>query len=129
MSSSEQPLDPARARYVSLATRRRDGTEVRTPVWMAGEGGNFYLFTEARSGKVKRIRNDPAVGLAACTYNGRVVGPWRAGKARVVSEPATVARAYAALHRKYGWQMWLVDFFSKLSGRYQQRAIIEIELD
>jgi len=37
--------------------------------------------------------------------------------------------ADAALRAKYGWQMRLVDFFSRLTGRYGRRAILEIEVD
>ena len=37
------------ARYVSLSTQRRDGREVRTPVWIAGVGSTQYVFTEARA--------------------------------------------------------------------------------
>ena len=35
--------------------------------------------------------------------------------------------AYAALHAKYGWQMKMVDFWSRLAGRINARAIVEIE--
>ncbi|MFP6629399.1 MAG: pyridoxamine 5'-phosphate oxidase family protein, partial [Myxococcota bacterium] len=44
------------APYVSLATFRRDGREVRTPVWVARDGEHLYIFSEAKAGKVKRIR-------------------------------------------------------------------------
>ena len=43
-------------RYLSLATFRRSGAEVRTPVWFAATGGLLYLFTARDSGKVKRLR-------------------------------------------------------------------------
>ncbi len=32
---SDWPVDPATERYVSLAAYRRNGREVRTPVWLA----------------------------------------------------------------------------------------------
>ena len=35
--------------------------------------------------------------------------------------------AYEALHAKYGWQMTVVDFFSRLTGRIGARAIVELE--
>ena len=38
------------------------------------------------------------------------------------------SNARTALRRKYGWSMKLGDFFSKLSGRYEKRAIIEVEV-
>jgi hypothetical protein len=125
----QRPFDPTRERYVSLSTFRRDGREVRTPVWIAEAEGRYYVFSEGDAGKVKRIRATGRVRLAACDLRGRVRGEWLAGRGRVAAEPAQVERAYAALRRKYGWQMAIGDFFSKLAGRYDRRAILEIELD
>lgn len=121
------PLDPARERYVSLATFRRDGREVRTPVWMAGTAPRYYVFTEPHVGKVKRIRANGRARLAACTMRGHVTGDWVDARARIVDDPAIVARAYAALRAKYGFAMWVADMLSRLSGRYHKRVILEIE--
>jgi hypothetical protein len=121
--------DPTLEPYVSLVTYRRDGREVATPVWIADAGDRAYVFSAADAGKVKRLRRDARVKLAACSARGAVRGSWRAGRGRIVDDAATLARAYAALHAKYGWQMRLGDFFSKLTGRYHRRAMIEITLD
>ena len=121
-------LDPAREPYVSLATYRRDGREVRTPVWIAGAGGSFYLFTAPTVGKVKRIRLNGRASLAACTMLGKVTGPWVTAAARLVQDEPTKARALRALRAKYGWQMWISDGMSMLSGRFKQRLYIEITL-
>jgi hypothetical protein len=45
----------------------------------------------------------------------------------VVDDPAISRGAYAALRAKYGWQMKMVDFGSRLAGRIDNRAIVEIE--
>ncbi len=121
-------FDPTRERYVSLATYRRDGREVRTPVWMAGEQGVFYVFTAPTVGKVKRIRANGRVSLAPCTMRGAVTGPWREASARLVDDPAVVAKALRLLRAKYGIAMWVADVMSKLSGRFDQRLYIEIRL-
>ncbi len=42
-------IDPVRERYVNLATFRRDGTEVRTPVWIAVASGVPVVYTNATS--------------------------------------------------------------------------------
>ena len=118
----------ADARYVSLATFRRDGREVRTPVWIAASGSQLYVFSEPHAGKVKRIRGNGRARLAPCTGRGRVLGTWVDARARVVDDPAVVARAYHALRAKYGWQMRFVDWMSRLSARYDERAILELEL-
>ncbi len=124
-----RPFDPADETYVSLATFRRDGREVRTPVWIAAAGDRYYVFSEGRAGKVKRIRATRRVRLAPCDFRGRIrCDAWLEGEARLVEEPETLRRAYAALHRKYGWQMKLGDWLSRLSGRYARRAMLELRL-
>ena len=113
--------------YVSLATFRRDGREVRTPVWFAARDGRLYVFSEATAGKVKRLRNFPRVRLAPCSVRGRVHGEWIEGTGRRIDDAGRIAAAYEALHRKYGWRMSVADFFSRLTGRIDRRAMLEIE--
>lgn len=125
---TEPTFDPAACEYVSLATFRRHGAEVATPVWIAGQHGQYFVFSEGRAGKVRRLRNNPAVRLAPCDFRGRLRGEWRDGSARIVDDAATLATAYAALHGKYGWKMAIADALAKLSGRYDRRAMIEITL-
>jgi len=115
--------------YVSVATWRKNGKEVRTPVWVARSGERLYVFTEGKSGKVKRIRNDGRSAVAPCDVRGNVKGDFTPAHARIVEDAATIERAYAALKAKYGWQMWLTDLMSKLSGRYDKRAMLEIVLE
>lgn len=115
--------------YVSLVTFRKSGAEVATPVWWALHEGRFYVFTEARSGKMKRLRNDARVKLAGCGVRGKVHGDWYAGQARVVEEEATIARAYEVLRAKYGWQMRVTNLLSRLSGRIHGRAMLEITVE
>ena len=115
-------------KYVSLATYRKTGAEVRTPVWAAEDNGRFYVFSEARAGKVKRLRNNDRARLAECNMRGKILGPWCNARARIVNDEQTIKRAYAALHAKYGLQMKIADLFSKLTGRYDKRAMIEIEM-
>ena len=117
------------ARYVSLATFRRDGREVRTPVWVARHGGHLYVFSEAKAGKVKRIRATQRVAVAPCDVRGRFEGDFTSGVGRIVAEPDVIEAGYAALKRKYGWQMHLADFFSRLTGRIHARALLELTLD
>lgn len=127
---SETAFDPGREPYVSLATFRRDGREVRTPVWIAEADGRYYVFSEGDAGKVKRIRATKRVRVAACNFRGALRDDrWLEGRGRIVAEPEIRERAYASLRRKYGWQMRLGDVFSKLSGRYGKRAMLELELD
>ncbi len=117
-----------RETYVNLATFRRNGREVRTPVWIAPEGDRLYVYTNATSGKVKRIRNGERVRLAPCDVRGKLRGDWVEGRARMLDDPDARERGLEAVVRKYGWQMRLALLASRISGRYAQRAAIEIEV-
>ena len=118
--------DLARERYVSLVTLRRNGTGVPTPIWIGGAGGKLYAVTNGKSAKMKRLKNNDKVQLAACSARGKVRGEWANGRARRVDDPAAIERAIAALKRKYGWQISVFEFFSNLSGRAKDRAYLEI---
>lgn len=115
-------------RYVSLATFRRNGLEVRTPVWIAREADKLYVWTNRTSGKVKRLRRSGRVRLAPCDARGKLRGDWVEGRARLLDDPESIERGLQTVVRKYGWQMRLALFASRLTGRYAQRAVIEIEL-
>jgi PPOX class probable F420-dependent enzyme len=119
--------DLDREAYISLATYRRDGRAVQTPVWFARRGERLYVFTENDAGKVKRLRNGPRARVAACSVVGRLRGDWIEARGRVVDDVKIERDAYDALHAKYGWQMKMVDFWSRLAGRIDSRAIVEIE--
>ncbi|HEY2773458.1 MAG TPA: PPOX class F420-dependent oxidoreductase [Candidatus Binatia bacterium] len=116
--------------YSRLTTFRRNGTRVSVPIWHTVGGDKVYMFTEAGSFKVKRLRSDSRIEITTCDWRGNPGGaPTWSGTGRIVDSPADVTRAYQALDRKYGWQKWIVDALSKLSGRYDARAILEITLD
>jgi PPOX class probable F420-dependent enzyme len=87
-------------KYISLATYRRDGTAVATPVWFAQDGDRLLVRTGTASGKTKRIRRDPAVQVAACTARGQLRGEPASGAARVLSGSAAEA-AERLINRKY----------------------------
>jgi PPOX class probable F420-dependent enzyme len=59
--------------YVLLTTFRKSGEGVGTAVWIVAlPDGSAGFTTEVDSGKVKRIRNNPAVTLQPCDMRGRV---------------------------------------------------------
>jgi PPOX class probable F420-dependent enzyme len=118
------PLD--RVPYINLRSYKRDGSPVDTPVWCAPLDGKLVIFTLRESYKVKRIARNPRVQVAKCDARGSLLGPWYDGSCSAVSDAAHEARAYAALHEKYGWKMRVGDFFSSLSGRRKRRLIMEI---
>ncbi|HKQ70573.1 MAG TPA: PPOX class F420-dependent oxidoreductase [Polyangiaceae bacterium] len=113
--------------YLSLATFRKTGALVKTPVWFAAWGDKLYVFSAGDAGKVKRLRNSSRARIAPCDVRGKVRGEWLDTSARIVTDPAVVEGGYAALRRKYGWQMALGNFFARISGKIGRRALIEID--
>ena len=121
-------FDPAAEKYVSLATYRRNGMEVRTPVWIAKAAGRYYVFSAGDAGKVKRIGATSRVRLAACDVRGNIRSAWIEARARIVSYPTLIVEARKALQSKYGLVMRLTDVIATMTGRIHRRAYIEIEL-
>jgi PPOX class probable F420-dependent enzyme len=117
-----------RHRYVSLATYRRNGEPVATPVWFAVVEGLLYVFTAGDSGKVKRLRNSSQARVAPCTARGELEGAWQEATARLVGDDGVIRQARAALRAKYGWQLGLLDLGAWLTGRIRRRAWIEIAI-
>ncbi len=114
--------------YMSFATLKKSGKYVATPVWFAPDGDSYYLFSANNAGKIKRLRNFSQCRAAACTMSGTVTGDWVEGEAVILDRPKEVKKALAALHRKYGWQMKIADTGSKLTGKFNARAYIKVDL-
>ena len=120
------PLD--HESYISLASYRKNGTLVETPVWAAPLDGKLVVFTLRETYKVKRVQNNPAVRVAKCDVRGNVLGEWHDGTCHVVTDLEHENRAYAALRKKYGLMMRLGDIASTLTGRIKRRVVLEIAL-
>jgi PPOX class probable F420-dependent enzyme len=87
-------------RYISLATFRKNGVPVYTPIWFAEDNSKLYFMTNSKLGKVKRIRNNPQVKIAPCTMRGKITGPEFPATVRVL-RPEEFARARQAIKEKY----------------------------
>jgi PPOX class probable F420-dependent enzyme len=75
------------AKYTLLVTFKRSGDPVPTPVWAGlADNGRMYVRTEPESAKVRRLRNDPHVRVAASNVRGKPRGPLIEGRARVVPD-------------------------------------------
>ena len=88
--------------YVLVATYRRNGDVVPTPVWAAHDGERLVFRTEGDTAKLRRIRNDPRVLVAPCNARGRPTGPPVEATARVTGPDDEAAER--ALDAKYGAQ-------------------------
>ena len=118
----------AAARYVNLATFRKSGAQVPTPVWAAPAGNALYVFSAGNAGKIKRLRNSTRAQIACCSYNGTLESDWEGATAEIITEPDDISLALQALRKKYGWQMWVADVGAKLTGKFQRRAYIKVTL-
>lgn len=121
------------AKYLNLETFRKTGAAVRTPVWFVQDVSHtapsvtvFYIYSEAKAGKVKRIRNNPMVRVAPCNFRGAECGTWIEGKARICRE-SEAAHGQQLLRQKYGLLKMLGDFFGGLVRH--QREVIAIEVE
>jgi len=111
--------------YLNLETFRRNGEGVRTPVWFVEHEGRLYLRTRADAWKVKRIRRNPQVRAAPCDVQGKLLGGWVEGRARVLSE--SEAEFISRLARqKYGFRKTFFDLLNKLLRH--SWVVIEISL-
>jgi len=98
-------------KYLSLASFRKNGQAIHTPLWFAENAGKVYVMTRDDSWKFKRIRNNPRVRVAPSTMRGRIVGPEIEGRARILSANEFPA-AHTLLQRKY-WLMRIPLVWSK----------------
>jgi len=89
--------DLSARRYISLTTFKRDGSAVSTPVWVVSDDGERLLvWTAASTWKVRRVRRNPNVLVAASNFRGR-------------------ERGERLLRRKYGWQKRALDLLNRRS--------------
>ena len=110
-------------KYISLATFRKNGEAVYTPVWFGEDNDELYVKSRSDSGKYKRIRNNPQVRIAPCTVRGKITGPEFPATARIL--PAEDwPRAQRVLERKY----WLtrLSFLSRKENVYLEITVGEV---
>ena len=116
------------ANYFSLRSKKKDGSQVDTPVWFvrALDDDSYHVFTNVNSGKVKRVRNFPKVEIAVCDVRGKLLGEWQQARAELVAESDAI---YAAFRAKYGLTFCIFDFFSWLGGKHKERQMIQVTTD
>lgn len=113
-------------KFANLTTLRKNGQEVSTPVWFATIGDNVYVVTTQSSGKVKRLRSNPAARLGPSDQRGKPLGPQVAVVGRLLNQ-AEYAPALGALNAKYGLMKRVIDLVLKLRGLHSQRVYLEFK--
>lgn len=117
------PFDITSGKHMLLNTFRKSGIGVATPVWTVPvSDGRVGMWTGSRTGKYKRLRNNPRVTLQACTARGKpkpgaaVYG----GTAEILQSGPLFDEVQARIHAKYGRLIPIVRRVSRLLGRYQR---------
>ena len=109
--------------YLNIETFRKSGVGVKTPVWFAQEGETLYVWTQAQSGKAKRIRNNGAVRIVPSTGSGQPLGEWLPAQASLDETPAALKHVKELMAKKYGFMFHLFGFLGKLRGNSPYTAI------
>jgi uncharacterized protein len=122
-----EPLEQFnRKQYLNLETFRKNGEGMKTPVWFTQDGERLYVSTVANSGKVKRIRNNGRVNVAACKMDGKLIGAWVAALAFEITDPETITKANRMLDKKYGLMKKIFD--KQRTSKGVQDTFLEIKL-
>jgi PPOX class probable F420-dependent enzyme len=104
-------------KYVTTTTFRKSGTPVATPTWIVPlDGGRVGFWTSSRSGKYKRLRNDPRITLQPADARGRVKAGSQAstGTVQLVTSGADFDAIQQRVRAKYGMQVPMSKFFNTL---------------
>jgi PPOX class probable F420-dependent enzyme len=80
-----------------LATYRRDGTVLLSPVWHEWRDGGFNVVTGHGDGKAGHLRRDPRAGIVVCEDDPPYRGIELRTTARLIAlEDATIVRRIAS---------------------------------
>ena len=117
MNAISHPLDAAQ--YIALTTYRKNGTPVVTPLWFASDGGKLYAYSEKNAGKIKRIRANAKVEVAACSVRGTVSGP-SFGATAVILDADQGEYVHRLLNGKYTWKKRVVVLAGAIPKLFRQ---------
>jgi hypothetical protein len=112
-------------KYMLLTTFRRDGTGVKTPVWVVPLADNTIGFwTSSGSGKAKRLARNDRVTVQPCDARGRV----KAGAPPLDATAKVVAGAeYEAIvekvKAKYGVMTKFTHALNTIGGFFKGKRI------
>lgn len=114
-------------KYINVETYRKSGAAVQTPVWFVQDGETLLVRTLAKSGKMKRVRNNSKIRVAVCNMSGGLLGEWQNAHAEIVQDPAVDDLVNRLLRKKYGVIKRILDWREK--SRDTQSGIMKITLD
>jgi PPOX class probable F420-dependent enzyme len=80
---------------------KQDGTAVATPVWFVSDGMRLFALTDLHSAKVRRVRRNPRVLVAACRVDGKLHSEPVPARAEVLTNTAELERVQKLLLERY----------------------------
>jgi len=119
--------------FVDLVSFRSDGSAAHTPVWVSGDGEQLFVSTFGDSWKIRRMRANPLVAVAACDGPGALLPgeTYVAGRAEVLdrSEFRPGVRAHRAKYGRHFSMMWPARWPLRLIGKKRVWVVVTLTPD
>ena len=109
--------------YLNIETFRKNGQGIKTPVWFVQDGEALQVWTQAGSGKAKRIRNNSTVRVAPSTGSGEPVGEWVSAQAKTDESPEAIKNVTKMMKKKYGIMFSVFGFIGRMRGGAKYTSI------
>jgi len=71
-------------KYINIESYKKNGEPKQTPVQSLEDDGLIYFRTDPKTWKFHRIKNNPHVRIVLSDRNGKPLGEWLHGEARIV---------------------------------------------
>lgn len=114
--------------FLSIESLRKNGQAVKTPVWFVQDGETLLVWTQAGSGKAKRIRRDGKIRIAPCTGSGELLGEWVQAHAKTNESPEAIKYTTVLMKKKYGMFFTIFGFIGRMRGGSNYTSIkIEVQ--
>ena len=108
-------------RYLSVASFKRDGKGVATPVWFVSDGRRLFALTDLHSAKVRRIRRNPLVLVAPCRADGKLRSEPFPARAEILTADPELERVQKLLIERYKLSYRLVMLIYRIGRRLRGR--------
>jgi PPOX class probable F420-dependent enzyme len=119
--------------FIDLVSFRADGSPAHTPVWVSGDGERLFVSTFGDSWKIRRIRANPLVAVAACDGPGTLLPgeSYVAGRAEILdrSEFRPGVRAHRAKYGRHFSLMWPARWPLRLVGKKRVWVVVTLTPD
>ena len=119
--------------FVDLVSFRADGSPAHTPVWVSGDGERLFVSTFGDSWKIRRMRANPLVAVAACDGPGALLPgeTYVAGRAEVLqrSEFRPGVRAHRAKYGRHFSLMWPARWPLRVIGKKRVWVVVTLTPD